>query len=308
MEIENHRPKIYDCFMFFNEIDLLKIRLEELYTYVDYFIITESNRKFSGERKPLFFKKHKKEFEKFKDKIIYIPVKTPELSLLDKFYSWIERKVKFTNFFVVLGFLIPIGRWKNDFFQRSEISRGLAACKNRDIIFLSDLDEIPDIKLFPLIKKTCREGKLVTLRQKDYRYFINGESKNIWLGTKAIEFENLKKYYYGNPAQIRCGLTYALRKKLRLKPEVVFIDNGGWHFSFLGGVKTIMEKIRASSHVENDTDKINNEENIKRCLDKGIIPWDENQKINYVKIDKTFPRAIYENQEKIKHLIKEKKK
>jgi len=42
--------KIYDYFTFFNEIDLLKIRLEYLYDYVDKFVISESNLTFSGQK------------------------------------------------------------------------------------------------------------------------------------------------------------------------------------------------------------------------------------------------------------------
>ena len=36
--------KIYDCFTFFNELDLLDIRLNEIYDKVDYFVISESNK------------------------------------------------------------------------------------------------------------------------------------------------------------------------------------------------------------------------------------------------------------------------
>ncbi|DAB19112.1 TPA: glycosyl transferase GT17 family protein, partial [Candidatus Gastranaerophilales bacterium HUM_19] len=32
---------IYDCFPFFNELDVLEIRLNVLYDIVDYFVITE---------------------------------------------------------------------------------------------------------------------------------------------------------------------------------------------------------------------------------------------------------------------------
>lgn len=38
--------KIYDCFIFFNEIEILTIRLNELYDVVDYFIICEAKKHF----------------------------------------------------------------------------------------------------------------------------------------------------------------------------------------------------------------------------------------------------------------------
>ena len=40
--------KAFDCFTFFNELDLLKIRLELLEDVVDYHVIVESNLTHSG--------------------------------------------------------------------------------------------------------------------------------------------------------------------------------------------------------------------------------------------------------------------
>ena len=45
--------KIYDCFQFFNELDLLEIRLELLYDYVDYFVISETDKTHSNQPKEL---------------------------------------------------------------------------------------------------------------------------------------------------------------------------------------------------------------------------------------------------------------
>jgi len=57
--------KVIDCFPFFNELDLLEIRLNELRDVVDVFVLTESSRTFSGLRKPLYFEDNKKRFEGF---------------------------------------------------------------------------------------------------------------------------------------------------------------------------------------------------------------------------------------------------
>jgi len=64
--------KIIDAFTFFNEVDLLKIRLELLYPQVDRFLICESNLTHSGHEKKYNYLIHEKEFEKWKDKITYI--------------------------------------------------------------------------------------------------------------------------------------------------------------------------------------------------------------------------------------------
>ena len=300
--------KIYDCFMLFDEIDLLSIRLEELYNFVDYFLIVEANTNYLGIAKPLYFEKYKSRFEKFKDKIIYLPVSHPRFSLLDKFYMWLNKKTKH-NLITVAGFLFGLGIWKMERFQRTCIKKGLKNCSKSDIILLSDLDEIPNTDIFPLIKKTCEKNKLVWLKQKDYRYFLNGELKDFWLGTKAIKFDILKKYYFGNPAEIRYGFIFALRKKFSLKPEIIYLERGGWHFSYLGGIKKVMEKIKFFSTMnlyrsEKKDNNLENKKNLKKCLEEGILVWEKNKKLNYVKIDKTFPKTIYENQKKFNRLIK----
>ena len=45
--------KVYDCFTFFNELDLLEIRLNELDNVVDYFVLVESKRSFQNKPKEI---------------------------------------------------------------------------------------------------------------------------------------------------------------------------------------------------------------------------------------------------------------
>ena len=45
--------KVFDSFRFFNELDLLEIRFNLLYDYVDYFVITECPYTIMGDEKPL---------------------------------------------------------------------------------------------------------------------------------------------------------------------------------------------------------------------------------------------------------------
>ena len=63
---------IYDCFMFFNELDVLEIRLNELYHAVDKFILVEATKTHAGKDKTLFFNENKQKFSKFLDKIQHI--------------------------------------------------------------------------------------------------------------------------------------------------------------------------------------------------------------------------------------------
>jgi beta-1,4-mannosyl-glycoprotein beta-1,4-N-acetylglucosaminyltransferase len=68
---------IVDCFPFFDELDLLEIRLHELQDVVDVFVLTESPYTFTGIEKPLHFQENK---ERFGDFVIihtvYVPTDT----------------------------------------------------------------------------------------------------------------------------------------------------------------------------------------------------------------------------------------
>ena len=51
--------KVYDCFPFFNELDVLEIRLKELWDVVDVFVLAESNLSHSGKPKEYIFENNK---------------------------------------------------------------------------------------------------------------------------------------------------------------------------------------------------------------------------------------------------------
>ena len=109
-------PKIVDAFIFFNEIPLLKYRLSVLGSVVDYFVIVESDRTFTGTPKPIFYKPS--DFEQYQSKIIHVVVNQPE-----KADSWSRE-----------------ARQRNAIF---EPVRNLALLPI-DLLLLSDVDEIPD--------------------------------------------------------------------------------------------------------------------------------------------------------------------
>jgi beta-1,4-mannosyl-glycoprotein beta-1,4-N-acetylglucosaminyltransferase len=64
--------RLFDCFIFFNETDLLEFRLKLLDPYVDFFVLTESNVTYSGKSKPYYFEENRGRYEKWLHKIIYI--------------------------------------------------------------------------------------------------------------------------------------------------------------------------------------------------------------------------------------------
>ncbi len=141
--------KVYDCFTFFNEMDLLEIRLNELDEEVDYFVIVESTRTFQKRDKPLYLNLNDERIVKFKDKIIHIVVDD------------------FPNFFT--HWRVP-KTWDYENHQRNAISRGLMNAKPDDIIIVSDVDEIPNAKK---LAENINLNKPVVFQQRFFYYFLN---------------------------------------------------------------------------------------------------------------------------------------
>lgn len=212
---------IYDCFLFFNELDLLKIRLNELNDSVDKFVLVESSKTFSGKNKPFYFEKNKTKFKKFLPKIIHLKisdfsgVKTTKLFIEKSHFTFVKK-----NF----------NTWANEFFQRNYISKGLSDCRDNDIILISDVDEIPNKNVF---KRLNNLKGIAGFEQDVFYYYLNNHSDQKIIGTRAI-----RKKFLTSPQEIRMATNYKV------------IKNAGWHFSFLGGINQIKKKIKSFSHQE----------------------------------------------------------
>jgi len=113
--------RLFDCFLFNAELDLLEFRLDLLADVVDRHVLVEAPRTYSGAAKPLHFAENAHRFARHADRIIHVVV--DDLPMPD------------------LGLA---GRWAPELFQRRAISRGLTEAGGDDLILLCDVDEIPD--------------------------------------------------------------------------------------------------------------------------------------------------------------------
>ena len=152
--------KIYDCFQFFNEEDVLDLRLNILSEFVNFFVIVESTTDHQGNTKKLNF--NKGEFKKFENKIIYIVV-DDTLENIKKPHMWGESLV--------------------EQHQRNSIIRGLQNCHDNDLIILSDVDEIPDLTKLKLFDN---KNRYAVFAQKKFDYKLNllNETEGEWHGSK----------------------------------------------------------------------------------------------------------------------------
>ena len=182
------KSKVYDCFMFNDEIDLLNIRLNILNQYVDYFVIIESAETHSGIKKKLTFDIEK--FPEFRNKIIYGVIKK-----FPKNYS----------------------AWEKENYQRNYISQYINKADDDDFIIISDLDEIPNLENINL---EIFNEKIIIFQQRLFFYKLNfGELNPSWHGTRCS-----KKKYLKSPQWIRNLKTQHLALNRRLRRETDLIQ------------------------------------------------------------------------------------
>lgn len=276
-------------------MELLEIRLKELYDYVDYFVLVEATKTHRGKNKPLYFEENKKRFEKWNDKIIHVVIR--DMPKVGRSYGNNWR----------INSLLSGGAWKLEKFQQNQIVRGLKNCKDEDIIIQSDSDEIPNPKKIPEAVERLKKGDMIVIFDlKMYYYYLNGYVCSGWYGAKAYTFKTFKNNFGFSIDRARRLRSLKLRiGKLFGKEHFSIIKNGGWHFSYLGDVDSIRDKIGSLCHFENDIEEFKDPKKIKERIEKGLDLFGRGQKITYVKVDDAFPKTIFKNKKKYKHLIKE---
>ena len=267
--------KIYDCFQYFNEENVLEIRLNVLNEFVDFFVIVESTTDHQGNNKKLNF--NIKKFRTFEKKIIYIvvddtlnSVKKPHLGQ----NSLVERH------------------------QRNSILKGLKNCREDDLVIISDVDEIPDLTKLDLFNKKNRYG--VFLQKKfDYKLNLLNETEGEWHGSKICLKKNLKSPQWLRDLKFKKYPFWRI-DKIR---DLQIIKDGGWHFSYLQSPDSILKKIYSFSHGEHNKPEFANQENIKEKIKMKENIFGLKFSYKKVDIDHTYPKYITENKEKLKEWI-----
>ena len=229
--------KIFDCFMYFDEEVILDLRLNILNQYVDYFVIVESTYNHKGEKRNLKF--DIKKFSNFKKKIIYKVYNEQPAKILsiDKNDSEGEKSRKYI-----------VNAYYRENNQRNFISKGLINANDDDLILISDVDEIPNLKDLNL--KKIKE-KFIFFQQDMFYYKFNLKLPNlIWTGTKGCKKKILKSPQWLRNIKDKKYSFYRLDTFFSDKKfiDLKLIKNGGWHFTNIKSAKDIKLKLESYLH------------------------------------------------------------
>ena len=257
--------KLFDCFIFYHEVDLLEIRLNILNDYVDKFIITEGDMTFSGLPKESHFLNNKERFTKWEDKIILNQINIPECE----------------------------SPWHREIYSRNAMVN-LDIFNDDDLIIMSDGDEIPNPEILEQASEWVSDDTHFTFEQSCYAYWMNNLYSDKWFGTRAATYK-----YVNNTTvdDIREGT----EDESKISGSI--ITNGGWHFTYLGNEDHIRQKINSFCDRHFDVPEVT--ENISKNLEDGNDVLNRTHiSYKRVDLDDSFPQYIIDNQEKYSHLIK----
>ena len=229
--------KIFDCFMYFDEEQVLDLRLNVLYQNVDYFVIVESIYNHKGEKRNLLFNSQK--FEKFNDKIIYL--------VYDKIPQLVEPIKETDNEKEKDGKYIMNALYRENA-QRDFILEGLKSAKKDDLILISDVDEIPKLSSVNL---NHIKNEIILFKQDMFYYKYNLSLPNFkWTGTKAVKKKNLFSPQWLRNVKDRKYPFYRIDTFFSDKKyiDIKIINDGGWHFSNIKSPEMIEHKLRSYLH------------------------------------------------------------
>lgn len=265
--------KVYDCFTFYNEFELLELRLKSLWDIVDYFVLVEASKTQANEPKPFYFEERKKDFEEFLPKIKHIKI---------------NMEIPYSG----------VGDWSIENSQRNCIEKGLEDAEPDDLVFISDLDEIPSIDILqriknrresmtymcllpipnpppshiqsPRIQVPCRltvnaldllEVCPIVMDQEMHNYYLDWIAIMTWQGTILTKKKNIT-----TPQELR-----------NLRTVYPRVQNGGYHFSWMGNIDRVIKKmtsiVEGKEMVVNSNGRLTDRDLVKSFLKNGKLFW-----------------------------------
>ena len=227
--------KVWDCFLFNCELELLSFRLNELSQCVDFFVLVEATTTFRGEPKPLYYAQNKSSYQEFQNQIIHVVV--------DDMPTETDS---------------PRAREK---YQHAAILKGLVDIKPDDLVIVGDLDEIPKCGVIKELSSNLSQPTRLLLNHSIY--FANWQLPRQWDdGPMACRGNQLQDkhmaFILGQP-----------EATWNERTDLVF-PNAGWHLSYLGGVNSIKKKFSEICHTELDNSKNRNTKYLENCILFGV--------------------------------------
>lgn len=254
--------RIFDCFTFFNELELLKLRMNEPYDLVDGFVVCESGLTFTGHPKPLHFSDNRSAFSEYLPKIRHVVVN----DMPDAADS----------------------PWEREYHQRSSLRRALNDLDPKDVVIISDADEI------------ISPQAIQYMRANDGYFMLDMPMYQFYLNMRALRAGWKKPFAYSWELDSRVGDYNWVRGHEsesfnRFSGEHHRIASAGWHFTFLGGADAVRLKLGSYSHSEIWQRTMLQSGSLERQL-SALKDVGGGRFLEYCSVDDMFPAYVQSHQ------------
>lgn len=216
---------LFDCFLYFDEKELLELRINLLKDIVDGFIITDADRTFKGDSKPFTCVDTIRELGLPEERIqvLHVELPTPENS--------------------------P-NPWIREYAQRDALAVGMRMTPPDSVFFFSDVDEIPKPDALLQAVDLAKENPERCIRLSMPMFYgradlrvVNPKGKpdeapNNWTCGTVVLYEHLEKTL----------------SEIRRNPNDIVVGDcdAGWHFSWMGDSARMKRKVTSFSHCYDD--------------------------------------------------------
>jgi beta-1,4-mannosyl-glycoprotein beta-1,4-N-acetylglucosaminyltransferase len=212
---------LFDCFMYFDEAELLELRIEMLKDIVDGFIITDADRTFKGDKKEFTCVETIKKLGLPEDKIQVLHCELPPPETHPN-------------------------PWVREYAQRDALGVGMRMCPPDSVFFFSDVDEIPK-------KSALLEAVELAKANPDRCVRL---SMPMFYGRGDLRVMDPKGDYSKPPNNWTCGTVVLFEHLTETPSQIRMKDNGlvygncdaGWHFSWMGDSSRMKRKLTSFSH------------------------------------------------------------
>jgi beta-1,4-mannosyl-glycoprotein beta-1,4-N-acetylglucosaminyltransferase len=287
--------RIYDCFTFFKELDILEIRLIELSDLVDYFVLVESTRTFTGNPKPLFYAEHRSRFAPFAEKIVHVVVDDMPTGT-------------------------GVDAWVREVHQRNAIIRGLGRSEPLDYVIVSDVDEIPKATAVEHALTGKKERRVCFFYCDHYRYRLNlrATRRDDHLGPVMVmrkqfrRANDLRAFWPRSGASrlpaplVRMWDVTRVRRKLGFWGIPQILPSAAWHFSYVGDSEFILDKLRAYSHQEYNIPEITaqlTEQDLADAIRQDRFLHQTECGFRVESLNDEYPKALRRHPERYRNLL-----
>jgi beta-1,4-mannosyl-glycoprotein beta-1,4-N-acetylglucosaminyltransferase len=259
--------RIVNVVPFFNELDLLRLHLEEMAPWVHRFVITEAVQTFTGNAKSLIFEENRSLFADFEDKIVHVPIRAVPAHLTSP--------------------------WSREFYQRDMAIAGASGlCGAEDYILETDVDEIIDGRALEGF-----EADYAILDLRLAKYFLN-----YCPGPGHRERSTPKATIFKAELRERYGISYGRFNLARRTHDAYLINNAGWHFTSVFDAEGISLKVKSYAHQEVGKAIYRSTpyfESLRERLKAGELDpgWER------VALDDSFPQALLNNLDAFSEVI-----